>query len=236
MLNYAADEAKVIQEAPTVRFLKLPPQRFDFFDFAEWDRLVEAARQDPEWYPAILVAGDAGLRMGEILALEWSDINSQAGSLTVRHSDWQGKIGSPKGGRERTVPMTETLHAALKAHRHLRGRWVFMTLDGKRMTRNRLKHPLWDACKRAGLRKVGWHVLRHSYCSHLAMGGAAPKAIQELAGHVSIATTMRYMHATPGALRETVKILDVRRQQVRGNGHGTATKNGRPDGESSNRP
>ena len=41
------------------------------------------------------------------------------------------------------------------------------------------------------------HILRHTFCSHLAMRGAAPKAIQNLAGHQHLSTTMRYMHLSP---------------------------------------
>jgi site-specific recombinase XerD len=106
--------------------------------------------------------------------------------------------------------MTEQLSRALKGQRHLRGNRVFLGSDGKPITRNEMKKPLWRICRRAGLRQIGWHVLRHTFCSHLAMQGAVPKAIQELAGHSSISTTMRYMHLAPAVLRETVRLLDRR--------------------------
>jgi site-specific recombinase XerD len=61
---------------------------------------------------------------------------------------------------------------------------------------------------RLGLRPIGTHVLRHTFCSHLAMRGAAPKAIQELAGHSTLAMTMRYMHLAPIALRQAIELLD----------------------------
>jgi site-specific recombinase XerD len=64
--------------------------------------------------------------------------------------------------------------------------------------------------KRAGLRITGWHVLRHAFCSHLAMRGAAPRAIQELAGHASISVTQRYMHLAPSALTEAIALLENR--------------------------
>ena len=62
--------------------------------------------------------------------------------------------------------------------------------------------------KRAGPRTTGWHVLRHTFCSHLAMKGAPAKAIQDLAGHQSIAVTNRYMHLAPGALRSAIDLLE----------------------------
>ncbi len=55
---------------------------------------------------------------------------------------------------------------------------------------------------------IGTHVLRHTFCSHLAMRGAAPKAIQELAGHSTLSMTMRYMHLAPIALRQAIELLD----------------------------
>jgi len=52
--------------------------------------------------------------------------------------------------------------------------------------------PLWRACRRAGLRKIGWHCLRHTFASHLVMRGVPLKAVQELMGHATIEMTMRY--------------------------------------------
>ncbi len=64
------------------------------------------------------------------------------------------------------------------------------------------------AYRKAGLRKIGWHTLRHTFCSHLAMKGAPVRTIQELAGHATITTTMGYMHLTPSAARAAVDLLE----------------------------
>jgi hypothetical protein len=55
---------------------------------------------------------------------------------------------------------------------------------------------------------VGVHLLRHTFCSHLAMRGAPPRAIQELAGHQDIATTQRYMHLSPAAIDAAIRLLE----------------------------
>ncbi len=57
------------------------------------------------------------------------------------------------------------------------------------------------------------HVLRHTFCSHLAMLGAAPKVIQDFAGHSDLATTQRYLHLTDESRRTTVALLDRREPQ-----------------------
>jgi site-specific recombinase XerD len=56
---------------------------------------------------------------------------------------------------------------------------------------------------------AGVHVLRHTFCSHLAMRGAPARAIQELAGHQDLATTQRYMHVSPAAIEEAIRLLEA---------------------------
>lgn len=218
MLNYALERG-VIERGGKVRLLKLPPSKYDFLDLDEYGRLIEAAASDLLWSTAILCAGEAGLRMGEIIALEWADLDFPAGHITVERSDWLGLVGTTKGGRARTVPMTERLKGSLEELRHRRrGPRVFTAKDGKPITRNHMKTPLWQACRQAGLREIGWHALRHTFCSHLALQGAVPKAIQELADHTAMAVTMRYMHLAPAALRDAIALLDKRtRLPVHGN-------------------
>jgi site-specific recombinase XerD len=107
---------------------------------------------------------------------------------------------------------------ALKNARHLKGPLVFCGDDGRMLGKNEVKHPLWRACRKAGLRQIGWHVLRHTYASHLAMRGAPLKAIQELLGHATIEMTMRYAHLGPGARRDSARLLDA--LPIQDNGYG----------------
>ena len=64
------------------------------------------------------------------------------------------------------------------------------------------------AARRANV-KPGVHILRHTFCSHLAMRGAPARAIQELAGHQDLATTQRYMHLSPAALDAAIRLLEM---------------------------
>ncbi|MBI5479940.1 MAG: site-specific integrase, partial [Deltaproteobacteria bacterium] len=230
IIRYAR-EVGVVETVPAVKLLKLQPQRFDFLDFEEYERLLATAQAEPEWAAAALVGGDAGLRLGEIIALAWEDVDLKAGVLTVMHSEWHGQLGGPKGGRSRTVPLTDRLADALRAQRHLRGPRVFCGADGAAWTRNVMKAGLSRACRRAGLRIVGWHPLRHTFCSHLAMKGAPPKAIQELAGHTSLNVTLRYMHLAPGVLRDAIRLLCGNRMAnlIAGGSRGLFVGLGAPD-------
>ena len=62
--------------------------------------------------------------------------------------------------------------------------------------------------------KPGVHILRHTFCSHLAMKGVPARAIQELAGHVDLSTTQRYMHLTPAAVEDAIRLLETPRLVV----------------------
>lgn len=65
-----------------------------------------------------------------------------------------------------------------------------------------------SAKRRAFLDQFGWHVLRHTFASHLLMRGAPLKAVQELLGHATIDMTMRYAHLSPAAMNEAISLLD----------------------------
>ncbi len=211
ILAVAAEWGK-IKSVPHVRWLKVPPPEFDFLAFDEARRIVLAA--DPEWHAMIMLGLRCGLRQGELLALRWDAVDLVAGRLIVKRSVARGIVGTPKSGKSREVPLSDDALAALKAHRHLKGEFVFCNERGGMLTRGECKHPLWRACKRAGLRRIGWHVLRHTFASHLAMRGVPLKAIQELLGHATIEMTMRYAHLSPDVRRDAVKLLDD-------HGHGT---------------
>jgi integrase len=205
MLSVAV-EWQLLDHAPRMKWLRVPEPEFDFLDFEEAKRLQAAA--DPQWRPMVTIAIKTGLRLGELLALTWADVDLVAGRVVVRRAVARGIVGTPKGGRKREVPLSPEALKVLKAHRHLRGELVFCNEDGSMLTKGQCRHPLWRACKRAGLRLIGWHVARHTFASHLAMRGVPIKAVQELLGHASIEMTMRYAHLSPDVRREAVEALD----------------------------
>ena len=106
--------------------------------------------------------------------------------------------------------MTQRLTSALKASRHLRSARVLCLPDGTPTTRNRVIKAIRGSQRGAGLPQAGMHVLRHTFCSHLAMKGAPARAIQELVGHADLSTTQRYMHLSPAATEDAIRLLDGR--------------------------
>ena len=80
--------------------------------------------------------------------------------------------------------------------------------NGTPLTRPFVQARMKRASRRARLPHDGLHILRHSFCSHLAMRGAPARAIQELAGHKALTMTQRYVHLTPAALDATIRLLE----------------------------
>ncbi len=204
----------VIDAVPVESFelLKAPQPVALFYTFEEYASLVAAAaRLDRRTLVAVLLGGDAGLRAGEVIGLELPDVSREHARITVERQVWRGVVDSPKGGRGRVVPMTESLGAALAAVRHLRGARVLVQEDGSELTAKALRGWMRSAQRLAGLKPTGnFHILRHTFCSHLAMRGAPPKTIQELAGHTNLSTTMRYMHLAEGQKEQAIRLLDRR--------------------------
>jgi hypothetical protein len=100
-----------------------------------------------------------------------------------------------KGMEYRVVPMTRRLRESLARHKHLKGDRVLYTDAGETATAKVIQKWMARVQKRAGLRATGaMHLLRHTFCSHLAMKGAPALSIQRLAGHKNLQTTLRYMH------------------------------------------
>jgi integrase len=206
-----AVEWDVIDRVPCViRLLPIPKPSAGFYDFDEYARLLEAAQSlDRRTHLIVLLGGDAGLRCGEIMALEWRDVDLHKRQLCVQRSEWKGHVTVPKGGRLRYVPLTIRLAAVLRDHRHLRSERVLCQEDGSAMSADIVKHHVERAARRAQIAQNGVHRLRHTFCSHLAMRGAPARAIQDLAGHQDLMTTQRYMHLSPAALDSAIRLLDV---------------------------
>lgn len=100
ILGYAEEIGDLRQPPPKIRRLKVPKPRFDFLDFDEADRLVEAAGRAPDpWCAMIPMALWSGLRLGELRGLQWEDVDLVARRLHVQHAaDDLNTLHPPKSG------------------------------------------------------------------------------------------------------------------------------------------
>ena len=213
MLNVLLKQAVewgVLDRMPcSSRLVRVPRTDAAFHDFDDYERLLKAAQAiDPRSYLIALLGGGAGLRAGEIVALEWADVDLERRQIRVRHRTGV-ELTAPKNGRIRFVGMTERLAAALRQHRHLRSRRVLCKDDGPPLTRQGAWSRVRYAAKRAKV-PTGVHMLRHTFCSHLAMQGAPIRGVQELVGHQSLTMTQRYSYLSPAALAAAIRLLEDR--------------------------
>ncbi|MEM9493477.1 MAG: site-specific integrase, partial [Myxococcota bacterium] len=220
VLNLAR-EWGMIESVPKHELYRPKEQKFDFCDFGEADQLIVGARSLParfsrdrfavgegDWGRMIVVGLKTGMRIGELLALRWPHVLARWNKLRVVEATTRKVTDSTKSGKDRDIPLSRLALEALRAQRHLRGPYVFCDLDGAQLTREQCVKPLEQACQQAGLRRLTWHVLRHTFASHLVMRGVPLKVVQELLGHASIETTMKYAHLAPSACQAAVQVLD----------------------------
>lgn len=204
-------EWEVIDEMPAkIKRLRCAKPSTDFYDFDEYERLIEAAKTvGPEELAFVLLAGDAGMRAGEIRGLHWGSVDFTHRRIVVEKAEYEGQFTTPKHDRIRTLPMTRRLAAALrKLKRGGRDSLVFSREGGVPITKGDYRRWLRHSFKAAGLRVHGPHSLRHTFCSHLAMRGVSVRVIQQLAGHADLTTTQRYMHLSPGAVEAAIDMLE----------------------------
>lgn len=171
---------------------------------AEINAMLGAA--DERYKPLLMAAVLTGLRQGELLGLRWGDIDWKAKHIHVRQSWSGGRFSEPKTkSSRRKVDIPDLLLSELK-------RWklrcpvgeyelVFPNGDGKpEYPSNLLRRGFFPALRRAGLRKIRFHDLRHTYASLLIANKEEPKRIQTLMGHSSIKITFDvYGHLLPNA-------------------------------------
>jgi len=194
-LKYAAKKG-VIARAPEVGIFKIASPEIEWWEFDEYARVLVAARQEgPMWYAASCLAGEEGVRIGEVRALVWErDVDLIAGTLTVTEQTRKGVTGTPKGRTRRKVPMTTTALEALKALDVVRRGYVVRNPDGSQLRDGQTTHTIYRICRRAGLPERGWHTLRHTFGTHAAMFGVNPWKLMAWMGHKSLATTLKYVH------------------------------------------
>ena len=171
-------------------------------------RLIEADAEESS--PAALrdraileTLYSSGLRVSELVGLNWRDIDDDVGMVLVR---------SGKGNKDRMVPIGEPALDALKAWRRaMPVAWeldgpVITNLRGGRLTTRAVENILAQRIVAAGLgASITPHGLRHCFATHMLNSGADLRSIQEMLGHASLATTQRYTHVSVNRLREVYR-------------------------------
>jgi integrase len=174
--------------------------RFDFYSPEEVWSLVRAANSEQDG-AIYLTAAFAGLRRGECLALRWRDVDFEGEALRIQQSlsTVGGELKAPKSGRSRSVPMVSALAAAFDGLSR-RGRFtgpddfVFVGSSGEPLDGSAVRRRYASAQRRAGVRPLRFHDLRHSFGTVAANAALSGRELQEWMGHADYRTTSRYLH------------------------------------------
>jgi integrase len=181
-----------------------------FLDQAELDALLvavpagEVGRVERVLY---LAAAMTGMRQGELPALRWGDVDWAARRIRVRRNLVRGEFGTPKSKRSsRSIPLADVLGGELD--RLFQEGTLYRRDDdlvfcdphtGRPMDRSRLLKRFKAALRRAGVREVRFHDLRHTFGTRTAAAGVPMRTLQEWMGHRDFKTTLIYADYMPAA-------------------------------------
>ena len=207
VLMRTAMQCALIERTPcAIKLLHTSKPTASFHDFEEYEQLVEAATGDEQAYLIVLLGGEAGLRCGEMMALQWSDVDLTKRQLCVARSEWKGHITAPKSGRLRYVPLTGRLTEALRRGRHLRGERILCDKHGKPLTQKVIQVMMRRIARRRRKARRP-HPPPHLLLASCDAGGARP-GHSGVRGASGLDTTQRYMHLSPAALDAAIRLLE----------------------------
>ncbi len=215
---------------------KVPKHIAPFWDADEARRFLDAAAGD-RYYVLYQVALHSGLRFGEVLGLEWQQIDLATGKISVaqqlREVSGKHTVAGPKKNSVRTIPIPKSVVSDLVKHREklmaegLAGsRWVFPDANGGPLRQsNIVRRSFNPIVERAKVRRITFHGLRHSFATLLLSNGVDIRTVSELLGHADPAMTLRvYAHAMPGHKQAAAdKLQEVLGQKAK-KGRGSAKK------------
>lgn len=151
-----------------------------------------SACDNPKHKIMLMMVYASGLRRNELLNLKIEDIDTNDGKFRIR-------INRSKGNRDRYTVLSKALLPQLRKYYQNYQPQVYLfngSRKGKPMTASGLRHALKMAVKKAGIKKINLHILRHCFASHALEDGMNIRTLQEILGHRSLKTTMIYLHVS----------------------------------------
>ena len=211
--------------ADAVKPPKVERKQLSTYDIQQTAELLEGLRGNRMFIPTVL-AGLCGLRRGEIAALQWKHVDIERRQIAVAQSAEQTRAGvrykPPKSGRARTVAMSDTVTAELRAHRVAQAEgllslgvrlsedtFVVAQADGSPLQPNSLSHEWVRQIGKIALPRIRYHDLRHAHATHLLLSGVHPKVASERLGHSKVGITLDlYSHVLPGMQEDAAARVD----------------------------
>ena len=237
MLQEAVNEGilpmnPVVKLGKFYRSAKKIKAKIDPFTIEELHLIEEKSRERfPEFYAFILCLARTGMRIGEVTALQWIDIDFAKNYIIVRRNiPHHRQVETTKTiASQRKVDMSPELAAELKLLRTERKKqalaegtvfdaeeWVFRTEEGTPIYYTNFLRRVWHKVQDlAQVRRRTPHDLRHTWASHMLAGGADLAYVSAQLGHANPSITLRiYSHWVPGTRRVTTSILDTKSANI----------------------
>ncbi|MFC1833191.1 tyrosine-type recombinase/integrase [Thermodesulfobacteriota bacterium] len=208
-----AVEWEYLKDSPAkpVKWIKTGKGSLRFLSQEEAQVFLDACKHADclHLYPVVVVALHTGMRRGEILRLQWQDLDFKRGKINVVSNE----SGHTKNYESRSIPMSGTVQAVLRKHpRQLHSPYVFCNEKGEPF--KDVDTSFGNALKRSGIPHFRFHDLRHTFASWLVMKGVDIRTVQELLGHKDLRMTMRYAHLAPDHMKRAVEVLDAPAEQT----------------------
>lgn len=166
-------------------------------------------RESPKWLQEMITfAINTGLRQGEILNLQWAQVDLFRKTMVILEQKNKGKD---------TLPLNEKALEVLKARakvRHIKSNCVFYRANGTSIDASNLRRTFYSATRKAQIEDFHWHDLRHTFATRLVQAGVDIYTVQKLGRWKNISMVMRYAHHYPESLRAGIEVLDRVKEKV----------------------
>lgn len=223
VLEYAEGDGCSARPSACVCAKKSPRAEISVLTDFEQERLLAYLGPRPSGTNlGILICLKTGLRVGEICALRWEDISFTAGLLTVRSTvqriradeksglKTQLYFGDPKSASsKRSIPLSSSLLSVLEQRRCDGQSFLLSGSPDKAVEPRSMQRHFKNVLRRAGIRDMNFHVLRHTFATKCVDMGFDVKSLSMLLGHSSVSTTMNtYVHPSLERIRSMMSMLD----------------------------
>lgn len=204
---------KYITAVPQLKLFRVPKVQIETIS-NQSELLLLNDTSDPVLNTMIVIALQTGMRVGEILALRWMDVDLERRDIVVNASmNIIYERASTKNKKVRTIPIREVLFYKLYLFQASATSrecvYLFDRGDGEPISMHAAKRGLKAVVRRLGITEnVGWHKMRHTFATNFANSGQSLRTLQEILGHSSLEMTERYSHVGADAKREAMSSLD----------------------------
>lgn len=216
VFNYAIEDIEIIEKNPlekvTIPENKKSDEKIKALTKSQLENLLNGI-EDPTLKLISMIAGTCGLRLGEILGLNWGDIDLKNSTLTVNKQwkvikKWSYGIGDVKRKKSnRTVPIPEKTLDELKMYKNLYPIHTTKRIFYKRISTSSVGTDLSKIYKSLGY-DISAHDLRHTYATNLIANGVDFKTTARLMGHDVQETIKTYSHVTDDMIKNATEIIE----------------------------